>query len=157
MSDSPLTGIQSVSHIYYSYEGPRYYLEEESKRVEEIIEEEKLRELKAAEEGKRIEEEKLLEEALYSEKLREEEILQQQKKTEEESFKQIREASLKEIERWIDFEMIRQLEQRQGEKEARILEDLERERIASESTASGLSEYLPHEEVYSGININLLA
>ncbi len=154
MSDTAYRTIESVSPHYYSYESNRQHFEEETRRVEEIIEDEKRRETAAAEDENKIQEEKILDGVFYNEEIRKEEQSLKERQLDDEIIERVKNASLAEIERWLDYEKIRELEQLQIDREHQILEEMEKKRMAEKNA---VSEYISRDSSITGININLLA
>ena len=148
---------RSISPRYYDQQSIRIHFDDESRRVEEIIEEEKKIETAKEEESRRIEDEKLLKELYYAEEIEKKNLELRDREADEENLERIRKASVSEVERWLDFERIKQLEQLQLERENQILEELDRKRREEKSAAEQLSEYLQHDSDYSGMNINYFA
>lgn len=157
MSDIAVGSLQSIPPHYYSYESHRIELEENTRRVEEIIEEEKRRKTAAEEEISRQESAKAAGELNISEDIKTEENLKHQIKAEEEYLEKLKEAASEEIERWLDYERIKMLDNIRRNREVQILNDFMRENMLSNMNAPDVSEYVQNKEVNPGTGINLLA
>ena len=157
MSDIAFGSLQSVPPHYYSYESHRIELEENTRRVEEIIEEEKRHKAAAEMEISKQESDKTARELNIAEGIKTEENLQQQLKAEDEYLERLKEAASAEIERWLDYERIKMLDNIRRKKEQQILDDFMHDNMLNNLNAPDLSEYIKHENVQPEIGINLLA
>ena len=157
MSEISADTYQSIPSRYYSQESSHSHFYDETRRVEEIIEEEKKRETAAAEELERQNAEREDLKLRAAEEIKTEEVKQQQEKTEEDYLERLRAAAAEEINRWLDSERIKSLENTRKTMEEQILDDLKRENMINDLNPPDLSEYIQNEKIIPGSSINLLA
>ena len=157
MSDIYTDTNQSIPPRYYDRQNIRIHFDDDTRRVEEIIEEEKKRETDSADEERRIEEEKILKKVLAEEEIKKKDLEVRNRKTDEENIEIIRKSSAEEVQRWLDYELIKKLEELQTERENQILEELDIKRRADISAAEEFSGYLQQESSYEGMNIDYFA